>query len=118
MNNFEKTGVVSVWAGLEHQERDVDLLKDLCGVEYYDVDFQECSPAKRGELESVMSLVKRLSYSESFGDAVSEAAEGIGLGDVAWLAMQLNYAFAPSQSTKSISDKVRFLGVFEYEDDD
>ena len=118
MVNFDKPGVVSIWAGLEHQDPDVDLLKGLCGVEYYDVDFQECSPADRGEQEPVAELVKRLSYSESFGDAVTKAAEGIGLSAAAWVVMQLNYAFDPSQSRKSISDKVRFLGVFEYEDDD
>jgi hypothetical protein len=118
MVNFEKPGVVSVWAGLEHQESKVDLLFDLCGIEYYDVDFQECSPANRDELESVTILANRFSYGESFSDAVVEAARNVGIERVAWLVMQLNYAFDPSHSTRVASGKVKFLGVFSYEDSD
>jgi len=118
MANSDQIGFASIWAGLEHQDTNIDLLKDLCGVDFYDVDFQECSAAPKHELERVSVLARRLSYGECFSEEVCRAAESIGLDRVAWLAMQLNSSFDPNKSRKPVSEKVRFLGVFRYEDDD
>ncbi len=118
MSNFEHIGFVSVWAGLEHQGLDIDLLKDLCGVEFYDVDFQECSPATNNTLQPIEDLVKRFSYSESFAPDVCVKSKDAGVDQVAWLVMQLNFAFEENKSTKKVSDKVKFIGVFKYEDND
>jgi hypothetical protein len=63
-------------------------------------------------------LASRLSYGESFSEDVRRAAESSGLDRVAWLVMQLNCSFDPAKSRKPVSDKVRFLGVFRYEEDD
>jgi hypothetical protein len=43
--SFEKKGKVSIWLGVRKPDvkamAGVDILKDLCGAEYYDVDEQE-----------------------------------------------------------------------------
>ena len=44
MENFEQDGVVSVWAFRDAEDpadTDKDVLKDMCGVDYYDLDSQE-----------------------------------------------------------------------------
>lgn len=40
---FEKEGIVSIWAGIlgEDVDPDLDILRDLCGVGYYNLDDQE-----------------------------------------------------------------------------
>ncbi|MFZ6741643.1 immunity 22 family protein [Undibacterium sp. JH2W] len=118
MSKNEKDGVVSIWVGLEHQRSDIDLLKDLCGVDFYDLDFQECIPALNGKTNAIGNLVNQLSYNESFGSNACSSAQAIGINEVAWVVMQLNFSFDESQTKKKMSDKVRFLGVFDYDDDD
>lgn len=118
MSLVETQGFISIWAGLEHQKQSVDLLKDLCGVDFYDVDFMECSPAPPTQFQSVESLVKRLSYSESFGPEVCTATENLGLHQIAWLVMLLNHSFVPSETTTKSAESVHFLGVFQYTDND
>jgi hypothetical protein len=41
---FESEGVVSIWVGLTNSKDtpdEIDVLQDLCGVGYYDLDSQE-----------------------------------------------------------------------------
>src|SRR5262249_16287159 len=40
MASFEKQGWVSIWVGVSTADQDKDVLRDLCAVDYYDVDFQ------------------------------------------------------------------------------
>ncbi len=117
MNPNEKDGVVSIWVGLEHQRSNIDLLKDLCGVDFYDLDFQECIPALE-KTDAIESLIGQLSYNESFGRKACSAARNMGIDQAAWAVMQLDFSFDLNNAKKKISDKVRFLGVFDYEDDD
>ncbi|MDP1978670.1 immunity 22 family protein [Undibacterium sp.] len=117
MSTNEKDGVVSIWVGFEHQQSDIDLLKDLCGVDFYDLDFQECIPALNGKTDAIENLVDQLSYNESFGRKVCSAARDMGIDQVAWIVMQLNFFFDLNNAKKNISDKIGFLGVFDYEED-
>ncbi|PXX44841.1 immunity 22 family protein [Undibacterium pigrum] len=95
----------------------MDLLKDLCGVDFCDLDFQECIPALE-KTDAIGNLVNQLSYNKSFGSNACSSAQAIGINEIAWVVMQLNFSFDDSQTKKKVSDIVRFLGVFNYDDDD
>ena len=118
MIDFEKEGVVSIWIGQSMDTPGVDVLEGLCGVDYYDVDFQECIISDKEQKIPVEDLVKQLSYSDSYlNDAVKSAREKT-ITSAVWVIMQLNYSYDPNAITKNISDDPIFLGVFEYEDDE
>jgi len=81
---FEKKGKVSVWLAVRKPNlkamEGVDILKDLCGVPYYDLDEQDVA-ALRDTLPraSVAEILKRLSYSSSFLGLTRGRREGPAL---------------------------------------
>ncbi len=81
MANFEQDGVVSIWAFLEEEnpaDADKDVLVEFCGVDDYDVDFQEGDSNREGK-QPLASLLSQLSYSQSFIDAAVAAAKKKGI---------------------------------------
>jgi hypothetical protein len=68
---FEKKGKVSLWLGIQEPDvaamKDIDILKDLCGVAHYNVDDQEVAGISgsfpRGQ---VTDLLSQFSYASSF----------------------------------------------------
>lgn len=114
---FEQSGVVSVWAGLSDTSIDtdqLDVLQDLCGVGYYDVDNQEgnCHGSK---LLSLSELLRELSYSVSFMDSAIKAASDLGINKARWVVVQYDFAYAPNRVKRAIHADPKFIGVFPYE---
>ena len=73
---FERTGYVSLWLGLADQSTagdEIDVLQDLCGVGYYNIDSQE-SNCDEFRVVSVVDLLGELSYSPTFRDEAVKAA--------------------------------------------
>ena len=117
MVSFEKTGVVSIWAGVDKPDSEADILKDLCGVEFYDLDFQEGAVADDWKPVDIGSLIRQLSYSESFADEAIGAAQSKGIDKARWVVMQLDFAYELDKVEKQVAADPVFLGCFEWEDD-
>lgn len=118
MASFEKTGVVSIWAGIDKPDGEADVLKDLCGVEFYDLDCQEGAVADDWKPVDVGTLLCQLSYSESFADEAISASQAKGVGKARWVVMQLDFAYELDKVEKQIAVDPVFIGCFEWEDDD
>lgn len=120
IQGFEKEGYVSVWAGQKDDSDDpegLDVLQDLCGVGYYDLDNQE-SNTFNFEISTIQKLINDISYSESFSvNAIIEAKKR-GIKEAKWLIAQFDFAYDPNKVKRKIADDPIFLGVFEYETDD
>jgi hypothetical protein len=114
MVSFTSEGWVSIWVGQERGDPNVDILHDLCGVEYYDVDFQECIVAKDWAPAPIASLLERLSFAESFLAPAFEAARQKGLSDAVWVVMQLDFAYDPLRVTRPVAADPVFLGTFPW----
>lgn len=113
---FERDGFVSLWAGLSDQSTvsdEIDVLQDLCGVGYYNIDNQE-SNCDEFRLVSVTDLLDELSYSPSFRDGAVKAAVDNGVSKVRWLVAQYDFAYDPGRVKRAISKDPVFLGVFPY----
>jgi hypothetical protein len=91
MVNSEHEGVVSVWVFREREnpyDTRKDVLRDLCGVDYYDIDAQEGATSK--DPGPLASLLIQLSYSNSFiGDALN-AAERMGIREAFGVIVQFD----------------------------
>jgi hypothetical protein len=116
MVSFEKRGWVSIWAGLTDEDREKDVLKELCGVDYYDVDYQENIIAPDWQLVPVQQLLLKLSYSDSFLESAVRAALKKGIEQARLVVMQLNFKYDPSRVTKKVSSDPVFLGAFKWTD--
>jgi hypothetical protein len=114
MVSFEKRGWISVWVGLTLEDRDKDVLKDLCGVDYYDVDFQENVIAQNGDLVPVLGILERLSFSKSFIKEAIAAAGKLGIAHVRQAIAQLNFKYDPAKVTKPVKADPVFLGAFRW----
>lgn len=117
--NFETKGVVSVWLGFKDDSDDppdLDVLQDLCGVGYYDLDFQECNHVDF-EVVPVRRLLEGISFSESFLDAALNAATRIGKKEARWVLVQYDFAYDPSRVKRPIATDPVFLGVFPFKSD-
>ncbi len=107
---------LSIWFGKEiiHEtdEDEVDLLKDLCGVEYYDIDFQEIFFVD-GEVSDLETLLEPLSYSETFMKEVIKKANNLGITEASYALVQDDFG---SEDTKMDlpKDSPIFVGVFDY----
>jgi hypothetical protein len=95
----------------------VDLLKDLCGVDSYDLDDQEVS-AIDGTFPKagVDDVLGRLSYSSSFVKAASDAAAAKKVTKVYWALAQYDFAYKPEKARAPVADDPLFLGVFDWND--
>jgi hypothetical protein len=100
--SFEKKGKVSIWLGVRKPDvkamDGVDILKDLCGAEYYDVDVQEVAAA-RGIFPkaAVADILSRLSYSSSFLGPANQAAAQKRVNQAYWALAQYDFAYNPGR---------------------
>ncbi|QEG26376.1 hypothetical protein GobsT_11150 [Gemmata obscuriglobus] len=115
---FDKDGVVSVWIGLTRPRRDSedDILRDLCGVQAYDRDFQDVVAVGEFEEAPAVEVLRQLSYSRSFLAAAIRAAEARGIRTAFWAVAQYNYAYDPSRVYVPIAADPMFIGSFPWTD--
>ncbi|MGV3605886.1 MAG: immunity 22 family protein [Planctomycetaceae bacterium] len=114
---FERSGVLSIWAGQSDSSIDtenLDVLQDLCGVGYYDLDNQEGN-CHGNKLVSLADLLRDLSYSESFMTSALQAAAALGISNARWVVVQYDFAYAPNRVKRAIHADPKFIGVFPYE---
>jgi hypothetical protein len=110
---FEQEGVVSIWIGTtdpDDCDPKIDVLQDLCGVGFYDLDFQEVIVEKQPT--PIVDLVAALSYSESFAKAVARRAAS--KGRARWLVAQYDFAYDSARVKRPIAKDPRFFGIFNY----
>jgi hypothetical protein len=115
MVTFEQDGVVSVWVFLEKEnpaDAGKDVLKDFCGVEYYDLDAQEGIVVD--DPLPLESLMRQLSYSESFIDEAMQAATRVGITKALGVLVQFDFAFDPTEIPGPIAKDPLFLGYFDW----
>jgi hypothetical protein len=119
MPSMYKEGVVSVWIGIKPGEPDesIDVLKDLCGVEHYDLDAGEGNANDNLQLGAIADLVQPLSYSKSFIDAAVKAAHDGGIEHGRWVTIQYDFAYDLAKTVKPVADDPQFIGVFPYSTD-
>ncbi|MGF1770388.1 immunity 22 family protein [Enterovibrio makurazakiensis] len=113
---FEKNGVVSIWVGLKDNTDDpenLDVLQDLCGVGYYELDNQEAN-CFDFRLVALEDLLKELSYYKSFLNEAVDAAQNKGLSQALWVTVQYDFAYDPSRVKRRVADDPIFLGHFSY----
>lgn len=115
---FDKGGIVSVWLGRTKPEQDdcVDILRDLCGVQTYDLDFQEVVAVGKFEEAPAADVLRQLSYSRSFLATAIRAAESRGIRKALWAVAQYDYAYDPSRVYVPIAADPVFIGSFPWSD--
>lgn len=113
---FREEGLVSVWAGTEDLSGappELDVLQDYCGVGYYDVDSNEVN--HHGYVPTpVRTLLGELSFSASFADAASTAAERLNLGNPKWVICQYDFRYDASRVKRPTNQRALFIGAFPY----
>jgi hypothetical protein len=119
--SFRKKGKVSVWVGVRKPDLEamqgVDILKDLCGVEHYDLDDQEVSAVSNSFPEAPCTeILAQLSYSASFLDAAREALARKRLDRAYWALAQYDFAYDPRRVQGAVAEDPVFLGVFDWND--
>ncbi len=116
--DFRRTGKVSVWVGAAKPDPkvEVDVLRDWCGVDYYDLDDQEVSALKKFARGSVETVLRQLSYSASFVDAALAAANRKGVSEAYWALAQYDFAYNPKSVTRPVAADPVFLGAFDWND--
>jgi len=117
-DSFGQPGSVSVWLGLTKPERDdsMDILRDLCGVEYYDLDYQETVAVGEFDEAAVADVLRQLSYSASFLTPALRAAESKGIRSAFWAVAQYDYAYDPTRVYAVIAADPVFIGSFPWSD--
>jgi hypothetical protein len=121
--SYPEPGVVSLWVGVTKPDLDalrgVDFLKDMCGVDYYDLDFQEVilTPDRCRSSQPVAELLRRLSYSASFLPAATRAAAERGIDLVYWAVAQYDFAYHPERVRGEVWPDPLFLGMFPWQDE-
>lgn len=110
---------VSVWIGFDKGDPNVDVLRVLCGVRYYDLDSQEIIVDDKGwTSQPVASLLGQLSYARSFqAQALAVAAER-GITDALYAVAQYDFVYDPRKVRKKVAADPVFLGCFIYNDDE
>jgi hypothetical protein len=119
--SFRKKGKISVWIGVRKPDmramQGVDILKDLCAVEHYDLDDQEISAAGRSfPVATCAEVLASLSYSSSFLAAATEAAAKRKLHRTYWALAQYDFAYDPRRVRGTVAEDPLFLGVFDWND--
>jgi hypothetical protein len=113
----QKRRKLSVWLGHVRHKPEVNLLRDLCGVDYYDLDFQEINvDDKRWREQPVKTLLGPISYSESFIDPVVAAAKDKGIAKALYVIVQYDFTYDPKKVKRKVKSDPIFLGVFDYDD--
>lgn len=113
---FEKENVVSIWVGTNTNEtgdENIDVLQDLCGIGYYDLDEQEsnCFEYKSVNLRD---LLVEMSYSNTFIEVALAAASNMGITKATWVILQYNFEYNPSRVKRAIAKEPIFIGSFDY----
>jgi hypothetical protein len=115
--DFDREGVVSVWVGLKGplpgESEEMDVLQDLCGVGYYDMDHGEGN-CNNFELLPLQDLLSEMSYSDSFATQAEEAAAKVGITHARWVQVQYDFAYDPKAVKRPIADDPVFIGFFPY----
>jgi hypothetical protein len=119
--SFRKKGFVSLWLGVRKPDLaamdGVDILKDKCGVSYYDVDDQEVAAIDDNYPKApIADVLQQLSYSSSFLAAASKQAGEKKIRHAYWALAQYDFAYNPARISKPIAPEPLFLGVFEWND--
>jgi hypothetical protein len=119
--SFRKKGKVSLWVGVCKPNlkamKGVDILKDLCGVGYYDLDDQEISAVNdRFPPAPLAEILGRLSYSSSFIDAALQVAEEKKIHQAYWALAQFDFAYDRRRVRVDVAAAPMFLGVFDWND--
>jgi len=95
----------------------IDILKDLCGVRYYDLDSQELSAvADNFPKATVSEIVNKLSYSSTFLEAATKAAAEQSIKHAYWALAQYDFVYKPNPRRKLDERAPLFLGVFDWND--
>src|SRR5262249_38577171 len=118
---FRKRGKVSLWVAIRKPDlkamEGVDLLKDLCGVDSYDLDDHEISAVDdtfpRADIDDILG---RLSYSSSFVKAALQAAASKKVTKAYWALAQYDFAYKSEKAHPPVADDPLFLGVFDWND--
>jgi hypothetical protein len=96
-----------------------DLLRDLCGVDSYDLDDQEVSAIDGTFPKAAVDVVLgRLSYSSSFIKAALEAAATKKVTNVYWALAQYDFAYNPDKARPPVADDPLFFDWNDSEDDE
>ncbi|HWG45497.1 MAG TPA: hypothetical protein VN688_22225 [Gemmataceae bacterium] len=114
MIGFEKKGQVSLWAFLKEPAEDVDLMRELCGVDYYDLDDQEGNFSEDGKLTPLRQLISPLSYANSFIDEAERAAKDLRITESIGVMAQYDFAYDPTKITRQMAPDPIFLGSFPW----
>jgi hypothetical protein len=95
----------------------VDILKDLCGVRHYDLDFQELSAVADDFPEAtVEEILGKLSYASTFLDAATQAAAEKSIKHAYWALAQYDFVYKRRAGRKLDERAPFFLGVFDWND--
>jgi hypothetical protein len=111
---FERRGVLSIWVSSRPilGRTTTDVLQDLCGVGYYNLDDQESNA--RTEEVPLEVLLAEISYSGSFISEAIKSAIFRQVKSARWVVVQFDFASDPSRVSRPISSDPLFLGVFSY----
>ena len=111
---FEREGVVSIWVGVAEVAgcTDTDVLQDLCGVGYYNLDNQEANA--RPAAVPVEVLLGEISYSATFLSQALKSASELGVSAARWVIVQFDFGYDPSRVSRPVAADPLFLGVFTY----
>lgn len=115
---FEIEKCLSLWVGMSDNSSDrdgLDVLQDLCGVGFYDLDYQE-SNCFDFELTDIELLIKDLSYSESYLPDVLKKLKEVGILQAKWIIVQFDFAYDPKKVKRTVAEDPIFIGVFKYDD--
>jgi hypothetical protein len=115
---FEEEGFVSIWVGMtddSEDPEDLDVLQDLCGVGYYNLDLQE-SNSFDFKPTDLRTLLSEMSFSDSFIDTAIKAASQKGIDIARWIILQYDFKYDPAQVKRKAADDPIFLGAFEYKE--
>jgi hypothetical protein len=114
--------MVSLWAGVAKPDlkilRGVDILKEMCGVDHYDLDFQDIAHSSRGfrTAKPFDEVVGKISYAGSFLPAASRAAASRGIDRVYWVVAQFDFAYHPERVQCEVWPDPVFVGMFAWSD--
>lgn len=99
--------------------KEVDILKDWCGVSNYDLDDQEVAAINEKYRQApVRNLLKTLSYSSSFIAEATKAAAASKIRRAFWALARYDFAYDPARVRAAVAADPVFLGVFEWNDDE
>lgn len=112
--DFGCEGLVSIWLSSTEVSGDTvtDVLQDLCGVGYYNLDNQEANASPT--IVPIEALLGEISYSATFLPQALSSASKLGISTARWATVQFDFAYDPTRVSRPVSLDPIFLGVFSY----